>query len=576
MTYSEAFDKQAPTLSKYEDNAFLIWATGLYLDEPNLDDLANEALTDGPNDKKIDLIKLDTEQRKIILAQGYYSSRKIDSAPENKASDLLIAATWLLTGELAQIPPKLKNIIRECRDALKSQEIDQIDLLYIHNLPESKNIRKTLEVIQNDVNARIATPEKDIVVIAKELGSNSIEELFISRHSAIAVKGEIVCPAKIYFREVGPNWEAAIVSLPGSWLHELYQSKGDSLYSANYRGFLGASKKKKINSNILNTAEKEPENFWAYNNGITILTLAYEEGVDESNNPVTKLDGISIINGAQTSGSIGNLDNKKHNLEKIRVLGRIIKCNDLEITGSIIRYNNTQNQITSWDRYSNDTTQKNIANEFRLFGFDYSLKRGFESSDSGLSIQSVAQAILAFRGNHLDANAGKNKIFDNEQLYKSVFDQTKARHILLAFSMNQAINQVRSNLRSIPSSKLLPIQEKQSSLFSYLKFKFFLLAVIGNSMPTLTGKRTEKNEVAICPAFARDNTIELIIKEMIPAVSLVLAHLTTYFDGKDVYNELNSSKTAAVASAQVAAIIQSIIDVGSIDSPPLAKAVCQS
>ena len=57
-----------------EGNAHLIWSLGLYLEEPDLEALESQALTDGPNNKKLDFILLVNDAKRIIFAQGYYSS----------------------------------------------------------------------------------------------------------------------------------------------------------------------------------------------------------------------------------------------------------------------------------------------------------------------------------------------------------------------------------------------------------------------------------------------------------------------------------------------------------------------
>jgi len=62
---------------------------------------------------------------------------------------------------------------------------------------------------------------------------------------------------------------------------------------------------------------------------------------------------MSIINGAQTTGSLGaipvNVD-----LSDTSILARVIECTDTETINSIVKYNNTQNKITAWDSFSND------------------------------------------------------------------------------------------------------------------------------------------------------------------------------------------------------------------------------
>ncbi len=73
-------------------NAHLVWVLGLYIEAPDLESLASEGLTDGPEDKKIDFIFFEPDTARIILAQGYYSSSKKDAAPSNRPSLITFAS----------------------------------------------------------------------------------------------------------------------------------------------------------------------------------------------------------------------------------------------------------------------------------------------------------------------------------------------------------------------------------------------------------------------------------------------------------------------------------------------------
>jgi hypothetical protein len=140
MAYIDAFRANGSLITLLgEGNAHLIWTLGLYLDEPDLEALASESLTDGPNDKKIDFILLDRDGKRIVFAQGFYAQAKRDAAPSNKASDLNTAAAWLFSGDINGVPPAMRPTIEECRAALAEGEVESIELLYVHNLPESVN-----------------------------------------------------------------------------------------------------------------------------------------------------------------------------------------------------------------------------------------------------------------------------------------------------------------------------------------------------------------------------------------------------------------------------------------------------
>ncbi|MEB1609571.1 AIPR family protein [Xanthomonas campestris pv. campestris] len=477
------FAKQTQLHDEFgKGNAHLVWIMAMYLDEPDPRQLAVEALTDQPNDKKLDLLYLDRDERRIVFAQGYFTEKKDGMAPANKASDLNVAAAWLLTGELQDVPPDLADVIRECRAAIESAEIDSIELVYVHNMAESKNVRDELKTAKQYLEKGLA--DTSIQVSSKEVCIEEAERLFIARESGILIKDEISIPVKVLFEESGPLWQAAIVSLPASWLHDQFHKYQQPLFSANYRGFLGVSKRRKINAAIKNTAENSSADFWVFNNGITILTHEYKKGKSE-----TLISGCSIINGAQTTGSLSQIDPKKTDLNEVRVLARIVSSSDQETIRSIVRFNNTQNEITTWDQYSNTETQKRISGEFESLGHRYSLKRGFGQSISGLGIEVVAQPSLAFAGQLDDANRGKNTIFDRKASYNRAFEGKSARHILFVYTLSRAIDDLRSDLKKANSEgKLLKAEEKQHRIARSVRFKYFFMSVVGGALESVIGQ----------------------------------------------------------------------------------------
>jgi len=410
MTFEDAVRIRKDLIQQvgYND-AYLVSAVALFIEEPDAESLASSSLTEGGNDKKIDLIHIDKEARRIVFAQGYMSSKKNDSAPDNKASDLNTACAWLLSGDTSLVPTKLKSIIDECRQAIANGEIDAIDLLYVHNLPESINVARELQTVEDHLKATLSN--KKIAIKSYELGKTKIEHLFSAQESHIAVKDNIDFPAEIGITQSGDKWNAGVASVSGDWIHGLYSKYGDDLYSANYRGFLGVDGRKRVNAGIRESVEKTPTDFWAFNNGITVLTLGLvRTKVNKSSEKIT-LKGISVINGAQTTGSIGSVDSTKTSLSSVKLLCRVIECFDQDTIDNIVRFNNTQNSITTWDKFSNDEDQKRIDGEFKELGFSYNRKRGFSVAGEQIGIEQVIQPLLAYHGRSTDAVRGKNQLF---------------------------------------------------------------------------------------------------------------------------------------------------------------------
>jgi hypothetical protein len=525
MNYLKSFEANEDLISRLgKRNAYLVWVMALYTDYPDFLELASEALTDGSDDKKIDFIRLDVDGKKLVFAQGYFSSKDKDQAPANKASDLNTAAAWLFSGDLSAVPENLRAIIQEARDAIYGGEVDQIDLLYIHNLPESVNVSRELQTAAEHLKAALKDSEA-IMVTYRELGIENIERLYLSKESTLLVTENIECPAKPLSEEKGEAWRALVVSLPGAWLREQFHKYGDDLFSANYRGFLGIGKRRKINSAIRSSAETTPIDFWVLNNGITILTTK----ADPRGSRII-LSGMSIINGAQTTGSIGSVDSTKHPLTDLTVMCRIIESADADVIARIIKYNNTQNEITTWDQYSNSAEQKRIAKEFADLGHSYSLKRGYEASDAELGIEVLAQALISIEGSYREANRGKNAIFDRGHLYRQAFDLKKARHILFVYALSRAVDEQRIELKRKESeSSIIEIEKAQLALFRNLRFKYFFISVMGACLEQILGEPVDLREISFQTEFARreNKSLNDLVALCHPVVSITLAYVAS-------------------------------------------------
>jgi hypothetical protein len=505
MAYVDIFKKGTALIEKLgEEKAHIVWVMARYLEEPDLDALAAAALTDGPNDKKIDFIYLDHDAKRLILTQGYYTTKHRDSAPDNKAADLNTAMAWFLSGDLKLVPETIRKIVAECREALAADEIESIELFYVHNLPESVNVARELQTAEDHVKKVLGSAT--ITVRAAELGTTKIQHLYDAQDSHIEVKDTIEFPSDIAFTETGPKWKAYVASVPGNWLHTVYTKYGDSLFSANYRGFLGAGRRRRVNVGIRESAENRPADFWAFNNGITILTMAMNNS-KEKGKPYL-LSGMSIINGAQTTGSIGSVDLAKKNIGNLSVLCRVIESSDPETIKEIVRFNNTQNAITAWDQYSNDPDQKRLVQEFKDLGFTYNIKRGFIGSGDEIGIDEVMQPLLAFHGRAQDAIRGKNQVFDRKPLYRNAFEGKKARHVLFVYSLSKAIDNYRIALKAKSNKgELIKIEESQLALMRSLRFKAFFIAMMAATIETAIGKKCDAQTIGFTPEAAKTHSL---------------------------------------------------------------------
>ena len=230
----------------------------------------------------------------------------------------------------------------------------------------------------------------------REVSRDVVEEWRRSRHEAISVHDDITLKSSITPQEISHGeWQAVLASVPMQELIDLYNGHKDALFSANVRDYLGSRESaRNINRQIERTVQDEPENFFVYNNGLTVLTNSLE--VDDG---TFRLGGISIINGAQTTGSVVTAAAGGSDVSDVNVLVRVIRSNQPELVRRIIRFNNTQNPIKAWELRVIDPIQDRLRQDFDGIGITYQLRRGYERrSASDVHYDQLGPFLSAFYG----------------------------------------------------------------------------------------------------------------------------------------------------------------------------------
>ncbi|WNS42285.1 AIPR family protein [Paenibacillus sp. MMS20-IR301] len=494
MVFMDNFLGRQDLISKYKDNALLLYSLELRLQLEDIQSVASDALTDGNDDKKCDLVYIDEEEGLAIIAQGYHSQKDRNSAPANKACDLNTAVTWLFNEDIENLPLDIRAASIQLRQAINDGKIHTIQIWYVHNLPESKNVSDEMNAVKLSLMSALKSytdNPKDINVISLEVGKETLNRWYKSSSVPILVNDpfEISTPNGGY-QIVGDNWTSYMTAIPLTFLFDNYKKYKDDLFSSNIRGYLGSlNKKNNINNGIKRSVESTPSNFMIYNNGLTILVNNFEE-VSIKNISVT---GMSIVNGAQTTGAIGSVLNRPR--EDALVSVRFIKCDDPKILRDIIEFNNKQNVVASSDFRSTDEIQDNLRRQFneirsvvylggRRGGSEDKIKRYSNLIPHDL----VAQCLSAFHQDPNTAYNRKKEIWENNTLYSSIFsEKTTARHMFFVYSLYQAIEKKKENLKLNKTN----LSTTEQDIYEYLSVRgstWVLLAAIASSMDNILNK----------------------------------------------------------------------------------------
>ena len=481
---------QDSEFNKYGKNGLAIFALSLFLGIDDIDDFYSNSWTED-DDKKIDVFYIDLNEARAAIAQVYISDKfGRSSAPSNKASDLNTACSWIFSADEKKIPHKILPKAIELRNAIINHEIERIDFLYVHNCIESSNVEDELRTVTSGARDKIIslTGKKslNIKLNYKELGIKTIETLFKTRDKDILVEDIFTFQKGDYIQEKGDKWNSIQFTIGGDWIRKLYLKHGDDLFSANYRDYLGSFKRKgNINFEIARTAEKEPQSFWVYNNGITALTnkILIRKRIE--------IHGLSIINGAQTTGALSETSAEK--AKHIKVSFRVVECKNKDKVSNIIRYNNTQNEIKSFDKRSSDPIQKRLASDFSdKYSIIYLHRRTrTRTPKNAITAVSIAPLLCSFHGDPNTAYRQAKDIFLQDNIYNRVFNNSlSSEHIFLLKTLRVAIDKYREYLNErIKNDEATDLDKDQQLLLKYSASKMFIFYLIGQLAEVILNKR---------------------------------------------------------------------------------------
>ena len=159
----------------------------------------------------------------------------------------------------------------------------------------------------------------------------------------------------------------------------LYTTHGKTLVAANIRNYKGSTE---VNDQILATIRDEPAHFFYLNNGLTAYCERLEvHNLDRGSTQSKRLTayGLSIVNGAQTVGSIAAFfASNPQTLPQGYVFFKLISLqkspDERAFAQHITQSTNFQNQIGPRDFVALDEEQERIAAHLELSGILYHFK----------------------------------------------------------------------------------------------------------------------------------------------------------------------------------------------------------
>lgn len=417
------------------DRAITAWyaTTLLGIDE---DEAIDAASADGPEDNGCDFIYVDHDQEAIYVLQGYVSDRPERAAGLRKWNALVAAISSI------KDPVSFKHAGRlDIYETLKDLDLDNYAQVFglVTLAAKSDQIARQME---STVRSKTYGPGVsffyehqdalyDKYLIAKTADRTVAEDTLTFSHRLSDIKGDF--------------GQAIIGSVAASEFSRWYLKYSNQLFEGNVRLFIG-QRKGGINEKIIDTAATRPGEFWALNNGITIVAESFE-GITDTK---YKLRHFSIVNGCQTTVSLAKAIEGSSDAKKCQVLVRVVAAKKALLT-DIVRYNNTQNPVKLSAVRLLDPIQEALRTSFAKIDYSYAPKQEGSrliKNTKRIELDRIAQYLASMSEDTiLDAVRRKTDLFDKS--YKACFPRgIQAEKVFLAWLLAQHIETERTALLS--------------------------------------------------------------------------------------------------------------------------------
>ena len=152
------------------------------------------------------------------------------------------------------------------------------------------------------------------------------------------------------------EYSSYLCIIPGSVLADIYDCYGSQLLEGNVRSFL--STKVAVNKKIRETILRIPQNFFAYNNGVSATAMDLKFETTDSGRFITYAKDFQIINGGQTTASLSNARFKDGaDLSKVYVQMKLTEVDSdadksSDLIRNISRSSNSQNKVSDADFFA--------------------------------------------------------------------------------------------------------------------------------------------------------------------------------------------------------------------------------
>jgi hypothetical protein len=363
------------------DNAFVQWFLQAFL-VADVND-ASRCVTGVSHDKGVDAIHIDDVTGQVFILQGKFHE---GSKPALESRSDVMAFAQIarkLSGPkpdfdafCATVDPAVSHRLSLARQRLRRPTVS-LSLFYVTTGRCSSPLKSEAEAEMSQVSGRVSISILDraevLALLVDYLGGAAPPVPFLDLR--IDARGIVGSDGVIQRFDAQNGIESWLLTMSGKDIGELYSKAGDRLFARNIRGFLGDTA---INDGMKTTLRREPDHFWYFNNGVTIICDSARKTA-ERGTAILRVNNPQIINGQQTTRTLQAASGLKAS-----VLVRVISVPRKPESGSaafeglvsnIVAATNWQNAILPSDLRANDQRQVSLQRELARWRYHYLRKR---------------------------------------------------------------------------------------------------------------------------------------------------------------------------------------------------------
>ena len=384
FTYPKVLDAVGPIAhGRTESHAFLVWFLMHFM---RLDDTeAQDAVCDGPDDKGVDGIYVDSNLEAVYVFQCKLVQNERRTLGDTQLKEFVGTLSQfdspadIATLQASTSNAELSNLLESEQIGAKVDDGYKVAGIFVTNISRDANAtvyldgRDELQLFDKEELERRYIP----VGPAAATGAPVAFDVFGYDYSEYKIGDVKVLFAPLKARE--------LVGLDGI--------ENSELFAWNVRGSLGRTK---VNRDIRKSIEDpaEHKHFLLFHNGLTVLC----EELNHQDDKIT-IAKYSVVNGCQSLTSL--YDHSAKLTDELRVMTRLIELPpEHELADKVTHHSNNQNPINARDLQSNSVVQRRLQNEIikdYSCSVFYRIKRGEpELANEVIENDEAGRLLLAF------------------------------------------------------------------------------------------------------------------------------------------------------------------------------------